>query len=224
MRRIASLVLAMALAVLAATGARAGELRVVSVVTPATPTRWSMAAGGMLQFVDPWGDEDKAQMLKRMAKEDGFELARRVQQHVLEALASRGRVALPLDITRPPELSPGPLARDRLPPRALPGPLLDVSVEWFGLYRGGVSESYRPMLAASFRVLGPDGALEQSTRRILFNVPAGIAKGGEAIPAEGECAWKSVEELPRERARLWGCLDAAIQVVAERIGSRVAGP
>ena len=82
-----------------------------------------------MQFVDPWGDEDKAQLLKRMAKEDRFDLATRVQQHVLEALANRGRVALPLEVARPAELSAGPLARDRLPQKALPGSLLDVSVE-----------------------------------------------------------------------------------------------
>ena len=199
-------------------------LQTVTVVTPATPTRWSAAAGGLMQLVDPWGDEDKAALLKRMAKEDRFDLAKRVQQHVLEALAARGRVALPLEVTRPAELSPSPLARDRLPERALPGSLLDVSVEWFGLYRSGALESYRPMLAVSFRVLGPSGALEQSTRRVLFNVPSGVAKGGEAIAAEGDCAWQSFDELHRDRARLWGCMDAAIEKVADRIGSHVEGP
>jgi len=202
----------------------AAGLSTISVVTPATPTRWSAAAGGLMQLVDPWGDEDKAALLKRMAKEDRFDLARRVQQHLLEALASRGRVALPLEVLRPPELSPAPLARDRLPARALPGSMLDVSVEWFGLYRSGAFEPYRPMVAMSFRVLGPGGALEQSTRRVLFNVPSGVAKGGEAIAAEGDCAWKSFDELPRDRTRLWGCMDAAIEKVAERIGTHVEGP
>ncbi len=199
-------------------------LQAISVLTPATPTRWSAAAGGLMQLVDPWGDADKAAELKRMAKEDRFDLARRLQQHVLEALASRGRVALPLDVSRPPELSPGPLARDRLPERTLPGALVDVSVEWFGVYRSGAFEPYRPMLAVSFRVLAPDGGLEQSTRRILFNVPSGVATGGEAIAAEGDCAWESFDALYGDRARLWGCMDAAIEKVADRIGTHVEGP
>lgn len=207
-----------------ATAATAGALQAVSVVTPATPSRWSAAAGGLMQLVDPWGDEDKASLLKRMAKEDRFDLARRMQQHVLESIAKRGRVALPLDVQRPAELSPGPLARDRLPASALPGAMIDVSVEWFGLYRSGAFESYRPMIAASFRVLGPTGGLEQSSRRILYNVPSGLAKGGEAIEAAGDCAWKSFDELRRERARLWGCMDAALDQVADRIGSHVEGP
>jgi hypothetical protein len=208
----------------AAAAAAGSGFATVSVVTPATPTRWSAAAGGLLQLVDPWGDADKALLLKRMADEDRFDLARRTQQHLLEALARRGRVALPLAVSRPAELSPGPLARDRLPQQALPGSLLDVSVEWFGVYRGGALESYRPMLAASFRVLGPGGGLEQSTRRVLFNVPSGIAKGGEAIAAAGDCAWKSFDEIRRQRARFWGCMDAAIEQVAERIGTHVEGP
>lgn len=213
-----------ALLVGASAGAVGGSLATVSVVTPATPTRWSAAAGGLMQLVDPWGDEDKAMLLKRMAKEDRFDLARRVQQHVLEALARRGRVSLPLEVSRPPELAPGPLARERLPEQALPGSLLDVSVEWFGVYRGGAFEAYRPMLAVGFRVLGPTGALEQSTRRLLFNVPSGIAKGGEAIAAGDDCAWKSFDEIRAERARFWGCMDAAIERVADRIGAHVVAP
>jgi hypothetical protein len=215
---------AAALLATASVAATAGALQTISVVTPATPIRWSAVAGGLMQLVDPWGDEDKALLLKRMAKEDRFDLARRTQQHVLEALANRGRVALPLEVPRPAELAPRPLARDRLPEKALPGSLLDVSVEWFGLYRSGARESYRPMVAVSFRLLGPSGDLEQSTRRILYNVPADVAKGGETIAAEGECAWKSFDELQRERQRFWGCMDAAIDKVAERIGTRVAGP
>ena len=176
-----------------------------------------------MQFVDPWGDEDKAAALKRMAKEDRFDLAKRVQQGLLEALAGRGHVALPLDTSRPPELTPGPLARDRLPRTALPGSLLDVSVEWFGLYRSGALESYRPMVAVSYRVLGSKGDLQRSSRRIHYNVPKEMGKGGEAIAAEGECEWKSFDALPKDRARLWGCMDAALTAVAERIALRVDG-
>ena len=222
--RRARLAAGAALLATASVGATGGGLQTISVVTPATPTRWSAAAGGLMQFVDPWGDEDKALLLKRLAKEDRFDLAKRMQQHVLEALANRGRVALPLEVPRPAELAPGPRARDRLPATTLPGALLDVSVEWFGLYRSGALESYRPMVAVSFRLLDPGGGLERSTRRILFNVPAAVAKGGETIAAEGDCAWKSFDELQRDRARLWGCMDAAIDKVADRIGSHVAGP
>jgi hypothetical protein len=212
------------LLMLAATAAVAADRQPINVVTPATPSRWSAVVGGLVQLVDPWGDADKAALLKRMAKEDRFDLAKHAQQRVLEALASRGRLALPIDVDRPAELSPGPLARERLPAAAVPGQLLDVAIEWFGLYRSGALESYRPMVAVSFRVLNANGQLEQSTRRILLHVPSSVATGGEAIAAEGDCAWKSFDELPRERARLWGCMDAALEKVADRIGTHVEGP
>ncbi len=202
----------------------AATLRTVSVLTPATPARWSAVAGGLMQLVDPWGDADKALRLKRLAAEDRFDLARRIQQHLLEALASRGQVAVPLTIERPPELSPGPLARDRLPEKALPGVLLDVSVEWFGVYRSGALEPYRPMVAVGFRVVGADGMLEQSTRRILYNVPASLTRGGEVVAAANDCSWKSFEAVTLDRARLWGCMDAALEQVAGRIGMQVSGP
>ena len=219
-----SLATLLPLLLLAGLAAQADGLRTISVVTPGTPTRWSAAAGGLMQLVDPWGDDDKAAQLKRMAKEDRFDLAKRVQQDLLEALAGRGHVALPLNVNRPPELTPGPLARDRLPETALPGSLLDVSVEWFGLYRSGALESYRPMVAVSYRVLGSKGELQRSSRRIHYNVPKEMGKGGEAIAAEGECEWKSFDALPKDRARLWGCMDAALEKVAERIGAHVEGP
>ncbi|MBS0374269.1 MAG: hypothetical protein JSR73_06785 [Proteobacteria bacterium] len=209
---------------IAATAASAADRPPINVVTPATPSRWSAVVGGLVQLVDPWGDSDKATLLKRMAKEDRFDLAKHAQQRVLEALANRGRVALPLDVVRPPELSPGPLARERLPVAAVPGQMLDVAIEWFGLYRSGALESYRPMVAVSYRVLSATGQLEQSTRRVLYHVPSSVATGGEALAAEGDCAWKSFDELPRERARLWGCMDAALEKVADRIGTHVEGP
>ena len=73
-------------------------------------------------------------------------------------------------------------------------------------------------------MLGADGRLEQSTRRVLYHVPSSVASGGEAIVADGDCAWKSFDELPRDRVRLWGCLDAAIEKVADRIATHVEGP
>jgi hypothetical protein len=209
---------------LAATPAAGADVQTVSVVTPGTPARWSAAVGGLMKLFDPFGDEDKAAKLKRMAKEDRFDPGKRLQQHLLEALANRGRVALPLTIPRPAELAPSPLARDRLPETALPGAMLDTSLEWFGLYRKGASDAYRPMMAVSYRVLGPKGDLQRSTRRLYYNVASSErSAGGETIEPADECAWKAFDDLPRDRARLWGCMDAALEKVSERIGDRLAG-
>jgi hypothetical protein len=222
-RRIAGILAVAAVALLSIVAA-ADELRTISVVTPGTPARWSAASGGLMKLFDPFGDEDKAALLKRLAKEDRFELAKRMQQHLLEALANRGQVALPLLVSRPAELAPGPLARDRLPETALPGALLDVSIEWFGVYRPGAFDAYRPMLSVSYRVLGPRGSLERGTRRVYYNVaPGDRPKGGEAVEPDTECVWKSFDEMSKERQRLWGCMDVALERVAGRIGDRVAG-
>lgn len=203
--------------------AGAEELRTISVVTPGSPARWSAASGGLMKLVDPFGDEDKALQLKKMAREDRFDVAKRVQQHVLEALAKRDRIALPLVILRPPELSPGPLARDRLPETALPGSLLDVSVEWFGLYRPGAFDAYKPMISVSYRLIDGRGGLQRSSRYVYYNVAAENRRHvGEAIDADPECTWKTFEELPKAHARLWGCMDVALEKVADRIGERVA--
>jgi hypothetical protein len=210
-------------ALVCAAVATAEELRTISVATPGTPARWSAASGGLTQLFDPFGDEDKATLLKRMAREDRFDLTKRMQQHLLEALAKRGRVALPLVIARPPELSPGPLARDRLPETALPGTLLDVSVEWFGLYRPGAFDAYKPMVSVSFRLLDARGGLAYSSRRIYYNVASdNRGKAGEALAVDAECAWKDFDELPKSRARLWGCMDVALEKAANRIGDHVA--
>jgi hypothetical protein len=222
-RRVVSARLSLAAFGLVCTGAAGAELRAISVVTPGTPARWSAASGGLMQLVDPFGDEDKALELKKMAREDRFDLAKRMQQHLLEALAKRERIALPLVVSRPPELSPGALARDRLPATKLPGTLLDVSVEWFGLYRPGAFEAYKPMVSVSYRLIDERGSLARRSQRIYYNVaPDNRARGGESLDADTECGWKSFEELPKERARLWGCMDVALEKIADRIGERVA--
>jgi hypothetical protein len=222
-RPIVGTLAAAALAVVAGIAA-ADELKTISVVTPGTPARWSAASGGLMKLFDPFGDEDKAALLKRLAKEDRFELAKRMQQHMLEALANRGQVALPLVVSRPAELAPGPLARDRLPQTALPGALLDLAVEWFGVYRPGAFDAYQPMLSVSYRLLGPRGSLERGTRRLYYNVaPGDRPKGGETVEPGTECTWKSFDEMSKERQRLWGCMDAALEKVAARIGDRIVG-
>ena len=211
------------LALLCARVAPGGELRTISVVTPGTPARWSAASGGLMQLFDPFGDEDKALQLKRIAREDRWDLAKRVQQQLLEALAKHERIALPLVISRPPELSPRALARDRLPATALPGTLLDVSVEWFGLYRPGAFDAYKPMVSVSYRLVDAHGNLAYSSRWIYYNVaPGNRPKGGESVDADAECTWQSFEQLPKERVRLWGCMDVVLEKIADRVAARVA--
>jgi hypothetical protein len=102
--------------------------------------------------------------------------------------------------------------------------MLDTSLEWFGLYRKGATEAYRPMAAVSYRLLGPRGDLQRSTRRVYYHVGSSERGGGsDTIEPTDDCAWKSFDELPKDRARLWGCMDVALEKVSERIGDRIAG-
>ena len=209
------------LALLAAPATRA--LDAIGVLTPGTPQRWSASAGGLLKIVDPWGDEDKAARLQRLAREDRFDLALRLQKHLLEAIATRGGLALPVNIVRPPQLQPKPLARDLLPETALPGVLLDATVEWFGVHSRGVTHDYQPWLLVSFRTVNARGGIELATRRIYYNrIPGGDLPVAESIAADEGCKWQKFEDVARDRQRLWGCFDAALEKVAIRIAEQLA--
>ena len=208
------------LALLAAPAAPA--LEAVGVLTPGTPQRWSASAGGLLGIVDPWGDEDKAARLKRLAREDRFDLALRLQKHLLEAIATRGGLAVPVNLVRPPQLQPKPLARDLLPETPLPGVLLDATVEWFGVHSRGVTHDYQPWLLVSFRTVNARGGVELATRRIYYNrFPDRDLPEAESIAADASCKWQKFEDVARDRQRLWGCFDVAIEKVADRIAEQL---
>ena len=208
------------LALLAAPAAPA--LEAIGVLTPGTPQRWSASAGGLLGIVDPWGDEDKAARLKRLAREDRFDLALRLQKHLLEAIATRGGLAVPVNLVRPPQLQPKPLARDLLPQTPLPGVLLDATVEWFGVHSRGVTHDYQPWLLVSFRTVNARGGVELATHRIYYNrFPDRDLPEAESIAAEEFCKWDKFEAVARDRQRLWGCFDAAIEKIATRIAAQV---
>ena len=208
------------LALLLAPAARA--LDAVGVLTPGTPQRWSASVGGLLKIVDPWGDEDKAARLKQLAREDRFDLALRLQKHLLEAIATRGALAVPVNLVRPPQLQPKPLARDLLPQAPLPGVLLDATVEWFGVHTRGITHDYQPWLLVSFRTVDAHGGVVLATRRVYYNRIAGAdLPVAESIAADENCKWEKFADVVRDRQRLWGCFDTAIEKIAVRIAEQV---
>jgi hypothetical protein len=207
----------------AAAGAEA--TRATTVVTPATPVRWMAPARGWIVFQSPAGDGDRVEKLQRWAREDRFDPGRRLQAQLLEQLAKRGRLAVPLRVERPPQLVPSPLARDALPEAPLPGDLLDVSLEGFGMAQDGIAGDYVPLAWVAYRVVDPRGRVDQPTRRIVY-FDGKPRRGAEAVEPDPACRWKSFATVgpAPERARLWGCYDSVFERIAARIAERLAGP
>jgi len=193
------------------------------VVTPATPQRW-IANQGTFLFVyqDPGGDSSRVSFLRRWAKDDRFDLAKRTQAAFLEAIASRGRLALPLAVSRPEQIEPSALSRDKVPETSLRGGIVDVAVEWFGVTAAGPFSKYEPFVRLSWRVLDSRGGVIEPTRVAYYNKVKGVdlpkAHGIDADPA---CAWKTMDEMAKDRPRLWACMNAGLVKLAEHAAESV---
>jgi hypothetical protein len=219
-RRVALLLLAM----LATPGHASGASGAFYVATPATPQRWIAHQGSFLfVYRDPGGDSSRVAFLRRWATDDRFELAKRMQAAMLEAIASRGRLALPLAVERPEQLEPAPLAREQLPAAALPGRILDLAVEWFGVASSGPFAKYQPFVRVSWRVLDPQGRIVAPSRVAYYNAAKGLGlpPAAHAIAADPECAWQSLDEMAKERPRLWACCNDALGKIAAHIADSV---
>lgn len=194
------------------------------VVTPATPQRWIANQGAfLLVFKDPGGDSSRVSYLRRWAKDDRFDLAKRAQSAVLEAIAERGRLTLPLTVSRPEQIQPSPLARDQVPQTSLRGEILDVAVEWFGVSSSGPFAKYHPFVRLSWRVVDARGGIVRPTQVVQYHEVrgSGLSKA-DTIDADPECAWDSIEAMSKERPRVWACFTGALDAVAERVADSVA--
>lgn len=193
------------------------------VVTPATPQRWIANQGAFLfVYRDPGGDSSRVSFLRRWAKDDRFDLAKRAQSAVLEAVAARGRLALPLAVSRPEQIEPSPLARDQVPETALRGEILDVSVEWFGVASSGPFSKYQPFVRLSWRVLDARGGIVEPSRVAYYNEIKGAQlPKAHGIAADPDCAWKDLEAMAKERPRVWACFNDALVKLAQHVAETV---
>lgn len=200
-----------------------GASTALYVVTPATPQRWIANQGAfLLVFKDPGGDSTRVSYLRRWAKDDRFDLAKRAQSAVLEAIAARGRLTLPLAVSRPEQIQPSPLARDQVPQTALRGEILDVAVEWFGVSSSGPFAKYHPFVRISWRVVDARGGIVRPTQVVQYHEVrgSGLPKA-ETIDTDPECAWESIEAMSKERPRVWACFNGALDAVAKRVAESV---
>ncbi len=197
----------------------------VNVATPATPRQWQAFSGGLVVMPTFSDGSDRAIVLQRWAKDDRFDLATRMQRSALEAIAKRERLALPLAVKRPPQVEPSSLARDMLPQTALPGPILDVSVEVFGVSASTAYVDFKPYVRVGWRLLDGKGSVVLPKRVVYYRAKSLMdsvtAPHSIVITTDPQCAWAKFEAIAKERQRFWGCMGDGLDRIAESIADDV---
>ncbi len=197
----------------------------VSVVTPATPRQWQAFSGGLVVMPTFSDGSDRAIVLQRWAKDDRFDLAMRMQRSALEAIAKRERLALPLQVKRPPQVEPSSLPRDLLPETALPGPILDISVEAFGVSASTAYVDFKPYVRVGWRLLDGKGSVVLPKRVVYYRAKGFMdsvtAPHSIVIEADAKCAWAKFEAIAKERPRFWACMGDGLDRIAEAIADDV---
>lgn len=206
----------------------AHALDAISVVTPATPRQWKAFSGGLLVVPTFSDGSDRAITLQRWAKDDRFDLAVRMQRSALEAIAKRERLALPLNVQRPPQVEPSSLARDLLPETAVPGQILDIAVEWFGVSASTSYVDFKPYVRVGWRLLDGKGSVVVPKRVVYYRakgvLESALAPRSVVLDADPACAWAKFEAIAKERARFWGCMGDGLDRIAESIADEVVKP
>lgn len=206
--------------------APAVAIEAVSVVTPATPRQWQAFSGGLVVMPTFSDGADRAIVLQRWAKDDRFDLATRMQRSAMEAIAKRERLALPLHVNRPAQVEPSSLARDMLPQTALPGPILDISVEGFGVSASTSFVDFKPYVRVGWRLLDGKGAVLLPKRVVYYRAKGFMdsvtAPHAVVLTTDPQCAWAKFEAIAKERQRFWACMGDGLDRIAESIADEVA--
>lgn len=203
-------------------------LDAIHVVTPATPRQWKAFSGGLVLLPTFSDESDRVITLQRWAKDDRFDLATRMQRSALEAIAKRERLALPLRVERPPQVEPSSLARDMLPATPVPGQILDIAVEWFGVSASTSYVDFKPYVRVGWRLLDGKGGVLQPKRVVYYRaktlVDRTMPSNAKLLVADPECAWAKFEAIAKERQRFWGCMGDGLDRIAEAIADEVVKP
>jgi len=215
-----------------------------SVLTPGLEGRFYVFTGvdlldlvGLSAFVD--NERNKA--LRKLVESEGYDPHRPIAEAILAALHDAGRTGAHEPITRRPAGHLQSLTVDDLPPDPKGAVLLDVTINWIGLYSSATGDKLRPAFSLTWRLISPDGKLIAPGRELRYvheperrksrsrvvdpalhpnaaRAPAEPKPEPEPEPVAQEfCSIRSIKAAQEEPAALWACFDEAYLAAARRL-------
>ncbi|MGB5133171.1 MAG: hypothetical protein WBO00_11175 [Steroidobacteraceae bacterium] len=210
-----------------------------SVLTPGLEGRFHVFTGfdviafvGLPNFVDT----RRTKALRALIESAGYDPARPIADAILAALHDAGRSGTHEPITRRPAGHLQSLTVDELPPDPKGAVLLDVTINWIGLYASATGDKLRPAFSLTWRLISPDGKLIAPGRELRYVhepkrkkkstvVDPALHPNATPAPAEPQpepvaqefCSIRSFKAAQEEPVALWACFDEAYLAAARKL-------
>jgi len=216
-----------------------------SVLTPGLEGKFHVFTGfhviallGLPDFIDT----GRTKALRALIESAGYDPARPIADAILTALKDAGRSGTHELITRRPAGHFQSLAVDDLPPDPKGAVLLDVTINWNGLYASATGDKLRPAFSLTWRLISPDGKLIAPGRELRYIhepqrkksavVDPALHSRAAAAPAAPQpepvtqefCSIRSVKAAQEEPSALWECFDEAYLAAARKLVEQLPKP
>jgi hypothetical protein len=215
-----------------------------SVLTPGLEGQFCVFTG--TDFLDLVGlsalvASGRNKALRKLVESEGYDPDRPIADAILAALHDAGRTGTHEPITRRPAGHLQSLTVDDLPPDPKGAVLLDVTINWIGLYAAVTGDKLRPTFSLTWRLISPDGKLIAPGRELRYvhgperkkskstvvdpalhpnaaRAPAVPKPEPKPEPAAQEfCSIRSIKAAQEEPTALWECLDEAYLAAARKL-------
>jgi len=183
-------------------------------------------------------DEHSAR-LTEMAKTAGYDVAEHLTQALVDQLTREHHLATLIRVTRKARpQGVGPLARDEVPENPDTSLLLDVTLQYAGVYAIGSAAPYETAVFIQYRWLSAAGELMQSSRTIQYNKrlvlpgtphnrmgqypqPLEPSVNVTVMSTATGCSFRTFDDLQQQSQKVWSCMDQAFADIAAEIARDV---
>jgi hypothetical protein len=178
---------------------------------------------------------ERIRKFNALAVDNEFDAIDLLQKALLTQLAKVNRTAEVLPVVRRARIAP--LARDEVPENSGARLLLDISIQYLGIYSSAAGAMYQPAVLLQYRWVGPSGELVEGTRKIRYNSlfltaeerdrPRSItgqkrSTGNEVVlKAAEECLFRTFEAVQEQHQKVWGCMELAFGEIAASVAANV---
>ena len=183
--------------------------------------------------------DERSARLTEMAKTAGYDVAEHLTQALVDQLTREHHLATLIRVTRKARpQGVGPLARDEVPENPDTSLLLDVTLQYAGVYAIGSAAPYETAVFIQYRWLSAAGELMQSSRTIQYNKrlvlpgtphnrmgqypqPLEPSVNVTVMSTATGCSFRTFDDLQQQSQKVWSCMDQAFADIAAEIARDV---
>jgi hypothetical protein len=170
-------------------------------------------------FVKTMAAAGAQERVNQRLDDHGFDIGQELQQTLLASLRSQAVPAERVDIERPTEFIPSPLAKSALPDARGAWALLDAQITGYGLSTE-MSGEFRPWVAVRVRLVEAKSKAVLYDQRFTYNYWAIKA---ERIPFEPADQWRDLDAVEQDLGGVRLALVRGLSKISARVAADLAG-